>query len=461
MQKSDKASLIGKLVPQLPEEGESVDKSPEIVKEIPNVSIKLHGKQEALTSKAKCIDEQASGRHGSTRSADFGSKTEETADSGRIINQTAATSAGGSKQNKLVSTLTTFKSGEKASGLREQGKVSQDTDQVRPQRPLKRRRGFQLRRTRRSSQTTLSLTSLHKRQRKRKAKEMGASPEAAAEAAVQSEEEAAMPLECKATHSPEKQTQRKQRKSLFGHRRKPASALKRPKLGRTRTRHVFYTYVSEPIPTMAQDRNEQQLPGQSITPSEGQPSLFSEAQQSSNNSPTPVMSARSSRVIKAPKRFLDEEMIPFPKGSLSTWLKNKQREDGKPSTSLHEFGYDGNSVQSEGDSLSVFSSPSAVTKITSKPNPGSSHLEIYQNLKKLTLKLAEKKKGQPDCHAVYTDHSGSLTSHVRKKRRSKLMMEEMDSPGVVRKLAVMDNADVEAPIHTPFDDIGNNSKDIF
>lgn len=432
--------------------------------------IKLHGKQVALTAKAKHADGQASGRQSSTRSAHFIRKAGKSADSGRMQNQTAATSAGGTKQDKLAGALTAVKSAGKASKVKERGEVSEDsdTDQSQPRRSVKGMRGFRIGHTRRTSQAVaLSFTSFHKRQRKRMAKGMGASPEAGAEAGAQSGEEAAMPLECKAADSPDKRThKRQQRRSLFGYRRKPPKAepvITRPKMGRNRTRRVYYTYIPEPLPaTPTPDGNELQLQGQNITPSEGEPSSFTEqVQQSSNNSSTPVMSARSSRVIKAPKRFLDEEMIPFPKGSLSTWLKIQQREDGKPSPSCHESSYDDNSLQSDSDSMSVVDSPSAVTKFSSKPSPGTSHLEIYKNLKKLTLKLAEKKKGHPDTQGDYTHHGDGLTSHVKKRRRSKLMMEEMDSPGVVRKLAVVVNTDVGAPSHMPLGDTGNNGKGCF
>ncbi|XP_022602875.1 histone-lysine N-methyltransferase 2B-like [Seriola dumerili] len=460
--KSPKPALIGKIVPRAPKEGQGAKESPVEDKEIPKVVIKLHGKQVGLTAKAKHADEQASGRQSSKKSVDFVKKAGETADSGNSQNQTAATSAGGTKQNKLVSTVTAVKGTEKASKVKEQGEVSEDsdTDQSQPQSSVKQMKRFRFGHTRRTSQAVaLSFTSFHKRQKKRMAKGMGASPEAGAEAGAQSGEEAAMPLECKAEVSSEKRTNKRPRRSLFGHRRKAKPTIRRPKLGRTRTRRVFYTYITEPVPaTPTQDGNEQQLQGQNITPSEGEPSSFSEQVQQSSNSSTPVMSARSSRVIKAPKRFLDEEMIPFPKGPLSTWLKSQQREDGKASASHPELGYDGNSLQSDSDSLSAFDSPSAVPKFSSKPSPGTSHLEIYKNLKKLTLKLAEKKKGQPDTQGDYTHHGDGLTSHVRKRRRSKLMMEEMESPGVVRKLAVVVNADVEAPSYMPFEDIGNNNQ---
>uniref|UniRef100_A0A8C4F679 [histone H3]-lysine(4) N-methyltransferase n=1 Tax=Dicentrarchus labrax TaxID=13489 RepID=A0A8C4F679_DICLA len=432
--RTPKPSIIGKIVPRLPKEGQDVKDRPVKDKDIPKVVVKLHGKQVDLPAKAKHADGQASGRQSSTRSADFNSKAGKSADSGSMQNQTAATSAGSTKQDKLVSPLAAVKGAGKASKVKEQGE---------PQRAVKRMKGFRIGNSRRTSQAiALSITSFRKRQRKRMAKNMGASPEAGAEAGAQSGEEAAMPFECKSVDSSEKTAQKRPRKSLFGHKRKQTSdvpILNRPKISRNRTRRVYYTYVPEPIPSTTT------LQGQNVPPSEGETSSFSEVQQSANNSSTLVMSARSSRVIKVPKRFLDEEMIPFPKGSLSTWRKNQQREDGKPSPSGQESSYDDISLQSDSDYMSVVDSPSAGTKFSSKPNPGTSHLEIYKNLKKLTLKVAEKKKGQPDTQGDYIHPGDGLTSHVKKRRRSKLMMEEMDSPGVVRKLAVVVNTDVEAP----------------
>ncbi|XP_051245478.1 histone-lysine N-methyltransferase 2B isoform X2 [Dicentrarchus labrax] len=456
--RTPKPSIIGKIVPRLPKEGQDVKDRPVKDKDIPKVVVKLHGKQVDLPAKAKHADGQASGRQSSTRSADFNSKAGKSADSGSMQNQTAATSAGSTKQDKLVSPLAAVKGAGKASKVKEQGEVSEDpdTDQSQPQRAVKRMKGFRIGNSRRTSQAiALSITSFRKRQRKRMAKNMGASPEAGAEAGAQSGEEAAMPFECKSVDSSEKTAQKRPRKSLFGHKRKQTSdvpILNRPKISRNRTRRVYYTYVPEPIPSTTT------LQGQNVPPSEGETSSFSEVQQSANNSSTLVMSARSSRVIKVPKRFLDEEMIPFPKGSLSTWRKNQQREDGKPSPSGQESSYDDISLQSDSDYMSVVDSPSAGTKFSSKPNPGTSHLEIYKNLKKLTLKVAEKKKGQPDTQGDYIHPGDGLTSHVKKRRRSKLMMEEMDSPGVVRKLAVVVNTDVEAPSRMPLEDTGNNNE---
>ncbi|XP_059205584.1 histone-lysine N-methyltransferase 2B isoform X2 [Centropristis striata] len=435
--KTPKPALIGKIVPRVPKEGQEVKESPTEDKEIPKMVFKLHGKQAAVAAKARQAGELASGKQSSTGKS---------AVSGRTQNQTAATSAGGTRR---------------ASKFKEPGEVSEDsdTDQSQPQASVKRRLQIGHRRT---SQVVVPAFTFQKRQRKRMAKGTGASPEAGAEAGAQSGEEAAMPLECKAEDSPEKRKMHKsKRRSLFGHKRKTKinPCITRPKISRVRTKRVFYTYVTEPIPGALTPTNEQQLQSQNITPSEGEPSLFPEqVQQSSNNSSIPVMSARSSRVIKTPKRFLDEEMIAFPKGSPSTWLKSQQKEEEKPSPSCHDSSCDGSSLLSDSDSMSAADSPSAVTKFSSKPRPGTTHLEIYKNLKKLTLKLAEKRRGHSETEGGFALHGAGLTTHVKKRRRSKLMMEEMDSPGVVRKLSVVVNADMETTSHLPLGDTGNNNE---
>lgn len=441
--KTPKPALIGKIVPRVSKEGQSLKESQVKVKETSKGVLKHHGKQVALTPETKHAEEHPSGRK-----ADFLRRTGETSGSGPIQNQTAATSDESTKEDKLVSALAAVKGKEKVSKVKEQDGVTEDSerDQALSQKSVTRMRGFRLGHSRRTSQAvTLSFTSFHRRQRKRSTKDMGTSPEVGAEAGVQSGQEAAMPLEGKSINSSQKRThKRHQRKSLYGYRRKPQENVpnsRTPKMRAKRTKHVFYTYEPETIPAQLTDTNEQHP---NVTPSEDEP-----------NSSAHVMTGRSSRVIKTPKRFLDEGMIPFPKGSLSTWLKTQQKEDEKLSVSGHESGYDGKSLQSD---MSVVDTQSVLSKFALQPSPGTSHLEIYKNLKKLTLKLAEKKKGQFDTQGEST-HDDTLTSHVRKRRRSKLMMEEMDSPGVVRKLAVVVNTDVTEPSNTPLGDKGYNSKD--
>lgn len=426
--------------------------------------IKLHGKQQTSALKDKHEDEEASGQQSTARSTDFIKKAEESADSDSTQSQAAASSVVGTKQEKQVNAVPAVKGAGRASKVKERGEVSEDCEQSQPQRSVKRIRGFRLGNTSHTSEAVaLSFTSFHKQQKKRQAKGTMASPEAGAEAGAQSGEEAAMPLECKVEEtSSQKRTHRRMRKSVFGQKRKTQKNphIKRPKLRRNRKKHVFYTYVVEPAPAM-QDGNEQQPQAQNITQPAGEQSPFSEqVQQNSKNSVT-TTSGRSSRVIKVPKRFLDEEIIPFPKRPLPTWLKSQMREDGKPGPSYHESSYDENLLRSDNDSMFVGDSQSAVKKFPTKPSPGTGHLEIYKNLKKLTLKLAEKKKGQPDIEGDPSGDGNSSTIHVKRRRRSKLTMEEMDSPGVVRKLAVMVNTDVELPSHEPLGDTSNKSKNGF
>ncbi len=119
MPKTSKPALIGKIVPRVPKEDQNVKDIPVKDKEIPKVVIKLQGKQVALTTEAKHADEQASGRQSSARSADFNRKAGKSADSGSTQSQTMVTSAGSTKDDKLVSTQATVKGAGKASQLKE------------------------------------------------------------------------------------------------------------------------------------------------------------------------------------------------------------------------------------------------------------------------------------------------------------------------------------------------------
>ena len=462
--KTQKSTLIGKIVPRASKEGQDAKESPVKHKETPKVV--EHDKKVTLSAKAKPADKEASGVQ-TRRVVDLISKTRESACSEGAQNQTATTSSGSIKhQEDVASALRTAKHAEQTQTVvKEEGEVSEnlDTDQSKTKRSAKSTSGFRVGQSGRTSRAVaLSFKTLNKRQRRKMVKSLGSSPEAAAEAGALRGEEAAMPQDCKAAETPGKIAHRRyQRRSVFGYRRKPAtgiSVIGCPRRGRARKKHVFYTYVPEALPpTAGQDGNKLQIQGENMTPSEEEPRSVSEhVLQSSSNSSTTVTSGRSSRVIKTPKRFLDEEMIPFPKGSLSMWLKSQQREDGKPGASLHESHYDRNSQPSGGDS--VFDSQSGLSKASSPSISGVSHVEIYKNLKRLTLKLAEKKKGQSYVQKDYADHGDSLASHVRRKRKPKLMMEELDTPGVVRKLAVVVNTDFESPSQIPEEDSGKNSK---
>lgn len=415
-------------------------------KEMPKGVIKLRGNQQVPTAKGAALDILRRTRlRGLTKKAG----TSEV--SGRMQRQASVSLTGYRKRGKVVSPLTEIRDVRQSSKVQSQGQqVSKDVDadQSKPQRAGKRTRGFRFGNKCTSQEVALTCTSIHKQQRKRLAKGMVASPEAGAEAGSQTGEEAAMPLECKAKDSPDKRPHRRRRKSLYGHRQK---ALKKNSLiglpkRRNRIKRVFYTYVVEPVPaTVSSDGNEQSLQSQNINPSVSEPS-----QENTSNS-TPL-SARSSRVIKVPKRFLDEEIIPFPKGSLTTWLKSQTKEDEKPSPSRQDSSYDDGCQQL--GSIHLINNQSR-GNVSSNPSPTTSHLEIYRNLKKLTLKVAEKKKGQPEGdHFHGSDFS---IAHVKKRRKSKITMEEMDTPGVVRKLSVVVNSNVQ-PTDEFMADKDNNSK---
>lgn len=425
--KTPKPTAIGKIVSRAAEE------SPEKDEEMPKGMIKLRSNQQMPTAK----DERALDILTRTRLRGLTEKAATSEDSGSVQSQA---SDGCSKQDKVDIPLTDVKDVRQTSKIPAQGKpASKDVnvDPSQPQRAVKRTRGFRFGNSKCASQeVALTCTSIHKQQRKRLAKAMLASPEAGAEAGSQTGQEAAMPSECKAKDSPEKRRRRRRRKSLYGHRQKSlknVSLISLPKLKRNRIKRVFYTYVVEPAPnTVTSDgADEQSQQSQNVNPA-------SESGQENSSSSTPL-SARSSRVIKVPKRFLDEEIIPFPKGSLSTWLKSQTKEDDKPSPSHPESSYGDSCQQLESihlmDNQSRGNIPSNLT----------SHVELYKNLKKLTLKVAEKKKGQLSGEGDHLCDSDGSIAHVKKRRKSKITMEETDTPGVVRKLSVVVNSNVEKP----------------
>ncbi|XP_027892949.1 histone-lysine N-methyltransferase 2B isoform X2 [Xiphophorus couchianus] len=420
--KTPKSSLIGKIVSRIPKEGSDVEESPTRDKELPKVVIKVHNKG----TKAKHVEKQTSAEEGT-------------------LKQRATKSGSDAKPHETESSVSEPVGDEEHSHRTDEaeGEVLADSETSQAKGSEKLKSGFQMGRG-----AAISSTSFHKRQRMmRMVKGLGSSPEAAA----QSEKEAGVSLQSKAAETSVKRVHRRHRgRFLFGYRRKQstdASVNKRPKIGRVRTRHVFYTYVPEPLPAV--DGAEPQ--GQSMEPSEDKTKLSQ-----NSNSCTTVTSGRSSRVIKTPKRFLNEEIIPFPKGSLSTWLKSQQKDDTKSTLSLHESGYDGSSQSLDSYPKSVLDSSLLESRISSKPSSGASHVELYKNLKKLTLKLAEKKKSQSGFQEDHGDQEGRLTFPNRKRRRPKIMMEEIDSPGVVRKVSVVVKAGVEIPEETPAEDMENN-----
>ncbi|XP_035650950.1 histone-lysine N-methyltransferase 2B-like isoform X1 [Oncorhynchus keta] len=436
----------------------------------PSSGIKSRGKQATGTKASEGNGSAKS--NGSNRKR--GRKVVESSSTARKRNrqdQTTKVGRGGSrsstarpqtsrdKQGKLVWTLTVVKGKGKASKSKEAREVTAgktESDQSEPQMSGKRR-GSQQAQTGQTGvdpdigqgqREALSPKPVNKQQQRRRvSKGTGESLEAGAGM----EQNPAMSLERK------KPAQFK-RKSIFGHRRKPGNVerLSTPEsvVKRFRRKFVFYTYVPEYLPDpVKQEGNEQQPQGES-TRTEGEPLLSpGELEQgASSNFSSPVVSARSSRVIKAPKRFLNDEIISWPRSSLKKNSQGKVKEEDSMSLSFNDDidhlsrtpGQNEFKPKVSGSTGKKTLQTSLSSTLSVKDptlSPGSSHLEVYERLKKLTLSLAQKKKGLGAAEGETAEEEEaqedrSLTSPVRKRGRSKLKMEDLNSPGVVRKLAV-------------------------
>ncbi|XP_020356343.2 histone-lysine N-methyltransferase 2B [Oncorhynchus kisutch] len=451
----------------------------------PKIIAKLAAQKKSISSGVKSTGKQATGTKaskskGSEKSdgSDWkrGRKAVESSSTARKRNrqeQTTKVSRGGSgssivrpqtsrnKQGKLVWTLTVVKGKGKTSKVKEAGEVTADdseTDIVKPQRSGKRRKGSQQgdkveAQSRNGQKTTnphtasqgvaLSPKPVNKQQRDRVSRGTGDSPEVGAELC----QDPAIPPERKKP-APYK------RKSIFGFRRKPSNVQKlRPPdsvVKCFRRKVVFDTYVPESLPTPVKQEAQWERTG-----TEGKPLLSpGEIQQGGSSTISlPVVSARSSRVIKAPKRFLHDEIISLPRGSLKKKCQYKVEEDAM-SLSFYDSDNDDIDNLSQIPGQNEFkpevdgSTGKKTLKTSLSSSPGSSHLEVYERLKKLTLSLAQKKKkGLSAADGETTEEVQEylcLTSPVRKRGRSKLKMEDLNSPGVVRKLAVLVSNDAAA-----------------
>ncbi|KAJ8273198.1 hypothetical protein GJAV_G00098840 [Gymnothorax javanicus] len=314
----------------------------------------------------------------------------------------------------------------------------------------------------------------------------------------------------------------KRRKSIFGYRRKPDELPVRlkPNCGPKRIRRKIVTFVYEPISDASEGGANAEQSHSATT------DCLSGAIQ---DDPLAVVSARSSRVIKTPKRFIDDDdmyllpsrMIPK-KGLLSLHPRSTRKKDDGSLEDIFSFlddedfvaqpvlksddtevsqtmeTYCGPQPKAEGQSSGVvsgkrktplrepnfkwrmmvdpeeeisaqhgmnqlsyrdlmstesISAPAMPRKKISKLTQHSA-LKIYEKLKKLTSGASQKKvkegigrKYRSSMHAKKTlcsvqegqpRHLGlsPFTSTKRRKRKAKLKMKDLDSPGVVRKVAV-------------------------
>ncbi|XP_036410988.1 histone-lysine N-methyltransferase 2B-like isoform X2 [Megalops cyprinoides] len=349
-------------------------------------------------------------------------------------------------------------------------------------------------------------------------------PEMEQEVAVPGEGDAPVQPPLKRVRKPFKQ---KRRKSIFGYRRKPEELPVRPSprsLGEEPKRHrrKLITFTYEVIPDPLEEAAKAGMGGQSpqVSHDQQQDKFLNEP-----HSSTAVVSARSSRVIKTPKRFKDyedssalslrmfqkkghlslhprsarkqdfdsedlfdclkDDYLPEPlfdfedadvSQAMSTSCDIKVEEDsatspnlsGKRKTPLREPNFKWRSLEGaeeevytqESPQLSMqdlMSSDSTTTTTSLPPNKVStlskgSALNIYEKLKKLTSGTGQKKKvkegvrtfGSPsdaesrswEGRAGETQDPSLSLTHIKKKKKAKLKMEDLDSPGVVRKVAV-------------------------
>ncbi|KAJ8334432.1 hypothetical protein SKAU_G00400710 [Synaphobranchus kaupii] len=322
----------------------------------------------------------------------------------------------------------------------------------------------------------------------------------------------------------------KRRKSLFGYRRKPEELPVRPStdsLGPKRHRRKIVTFTYEPIPDLSE--GGAMAEGSQSASTDCQQSAFQDVEHS-----VPV-SGRSSRVIKTPKRFMDDAVMSLlpsrmpPKkgplglhprstrkkedGSLGGVLSFLDNEDflaepifksedidvsqtmetfcgprpeaerqkcGKRKTPLREPNFkwrvmedteEEPYVQQSVNRLSYrhrMSSGSTTAsamplKKVSKLNQHSA-LNIYAKLKKLTSCTSRKKKVKErigrkfgsSAHAKKTQwaegepYDPSLTalfSRTKKRKKTKLKIEDLNSPGVVRKVAVHVHSNPQVPAY--------------
>ncbi|XP_031442575.1 histone-lysine N-methyltransferase 2B isoform X3 [Clupea harengus] len=248
----------------------------------------------------------------------------------------------------------------------------------------------------------------------------------------------------------------KKRRASFGHQRKPGMPTtdKSPetpgKHRKPRQRMVCYTY--EPMESLNSENQKEQQEEEShaqanteLTPAECTQSV------------TPVVSGRSSRVIKTPKRFLDDERMShlLPKRALKkNGIGTSQSPDveSKPPATKpvrhRRKSQDHEDAKGEGDADRFQEDNSTSDAPRSKGSvlsPGAGNLKFYERLKKLTTTLAQKKV-QRTLAGAAGDQQGETGGDtkagedspgpVRKRRKSKLTIEDIQSPGVVRKLAV-------------------------
>ncbi|XP_035385066.1 histone-lysine N-methyltransferase 2B [Electrophorus electricus] len=255
----------------------------------------------------------------------------------------------------------------------------------------------------------------------------------------------------------------KRRKSLYGYRRKPEQEMIRKmresraqvlgKIPRKRRRLVYYTYevVDSPV---SQDQEQQPL-GQMEASQEGL-------------TDSTVVGARPSRVIKVPRRFMDDEAVsglpvkkpvqtevqPDESSCESEAADSSQTEELKSKrkgTRLRNIGEDESNCVGKTKPLTRCGKPSTSSDAPRKKEGrlayDSSHLKIYERLKKLTASLAQRREqrmastrsrahGEKPEGEAQAAGEPAASPDAKREKNSDIKMEDLNSPGVIRKLAI-------------------------
>lgn len=263
-------------------------------------------------------------------------------------------------------------------------------------------------------------------------------------------------------HSP-KQSPRalKRRRSLFGYRRKPEQELKKAqspgenRIPRKRRRLVCYTYeaVESPVNQELKQEPPEQAPSQQVLADS-------------------AISGRPSRVIRVPKRFMDDEGMSGLLGKKSGQPENPEdeyRSDAeetnlsqtprlgskqKGASKRTECDEDDNSGSNNDENLfgkSVAWKPTGLTggprKKVGRPAYDATPLKIYERLKMLTASLAQRKEQRMasvrskalgekvECENPDADEAPG-SRELRKWGSSDIKIGDLNCPGVVHKVAV-------------------------
>ncbi|XP_053087349.1 histone-lysine N-methyltransferase 2B isoform X3 [Pangasianodon hypophthalmus] len=266
------------------------------------------------------------------------------------------------------------------------------------------------------------------------------------------------PVKGSSPHSPKLSPRAlKRRKSLFGYRRKPEqeSLLKMKKaqsqaasrIPRKRRRLVCYTY--EAVESPANQEQSQEPPAQVAS------------QQGLTDS---VISSRPSRVIRVPKRFMDDEGMSGLLGKKAVQTENQEDESCSDTeeANLSQTPRLGSKQKSankrticdnEEDFVAKSEEwkPGSLTggprKKVGRPAYDATPLKIYESLKMLTASLAQRKEQRMASarfkalgEKVECESHGEVESpasrELRKWGSSDIKIGDLNCPGVVHKVAI-------------------------